>query len=284
MPSIAIITDSDASISPALAAEHGIAQVPINIHFGEKLYRTWVDVNDSQLFGLIDEAGKLPTTSAPSPGQFAEAYKAAFADGADEVICLTVSGKISATYNAALAAKDLVTEGTITVIDTNQLSISQGFMALEAAKLAKEGLETGEIVDCVTRLGERVHFFGALATLKYLAMSGRVGHLAAGMANILNIKPILSIQDGELDLLEKVRTQRKAWARVVELASKILEGEEPEQMAIVHVAAPDQAQKFESLLREKLPCPDDILITELTAGLSVHSGAGMVGVGFVTAG
>lgn len=283
MPSIAIITDSDASLSPAFAAEHGISQVPINIHFGETLYRTWIDVNDSQLFGLIDKAGKLPTTSAPSPGEFTEAYKAAFDAGADEIICLTVSGKISATYNAALTAKELVPDGTITVIDTQQLTISQGFMALEAAKLAKEGLETEEIVERVANLGKRTHFFGALATLKYLAMSGRVGHLTAGMANVLNIKPILSIQDGELDLLEKIRTQRKAWNRVIELSSDVLKGEKPEQMAIVHVAAPEQAQKLEALLREKLPCPDEILITELTAGLSVHSGAGMVGVGFVTA-
>ncbi|MBS1250856.1 MAG: Protein DegV [Chloroflexi bacterium] len=283
MPSIAIITDTDASLSPAFAAEHGITQVPINVHFGEELYRTWVDIDDSQLFARIDEEGKLPTTSAPSPGQFAEAYQAAFADGADEVICLTVSAKVSATYNAALTAKDMLPEERITVVDTEQLSISQGYMALEGAKLAREGLGRQEIIDGIMSVGERAHFFGALATLKYLAMSGRVGHLAAGMANVLNIKPILSIQDGELDLLEKVRTQRKAWARVAELAANTLEGKVPEQMAIAHVAAPDRAREFERLLRQKLPCPDEILITELTAGLSVHSGAGMVGVGFVTA-
>ena len=114
-------------------------------------------------------------------------------------------------------------------------------------------------------------------------MSGRVGHLAAGMANILNIKPILSIQDGELKLLEKVRTRRKAWERVVELTANTLNGVEPERMAIIHVAAPEQAGEFETLLREKLPCPPEILITELTAGLSVHSGAGMVGVTVITA-
>lgn len=278
MSSIAIITDTDASLSPALAEKYGIRQAAINVHFDEELYRTWEDINDAQLFERIDAEGKLPTTSAPSPGQFAEAYQAAFDEGAKEVICFTVSEKISATYSAALTAKDVVPELKITVVDTKQLSIAQGFMVLEAAKLAKKGAGREEIIEHALHVGERVHLFGALDTLKYLAMSGRVGHLAAGMADILNIKPILSIQEGELDLLEKVRTRRKAWRRVAELTSGVLSGVAPEQMAIIHVAAPEKAQEFEAFLREKLPCPSEILITELTAGLSVHSGAGMVAV------
>ena len=283
MSSIAIITDTDASLSPELAEEHGIRQAAINVHFGEKLYRTWADINDKQLFARIDADGKLPTTSAPSPGQFAEVYQAAFDNGADEIICFTVSEKISATYSAALAAKEFIPGKPITVVDTRQLSMAQGFMVLEAAKLAQNAYSREEIINRALNVGERVHLFGALSTLKYLAMSGRVGHLTAGMANILNIKPILSIQEGKLELLEKVRTRHKAWARVVELTENALSGKTPEQMAIIHVAASEQAREFETLLREKLPCPPKILIAELTAGLSVHSGAGLVGVTVVTA-
>ncbi|RLD03845.1 MAG: hypothetical protein DRI56_11930 [Chloroflexota bacterium] len=283
MSSIAIITDTGASLSPELAEEHGIRQAAINVHFGEKLYRTWADINDKQLFARIDADGKLPTTSAPSPGQFAEVYQAAFDNGADEIICFTVSEKISATYSAALAAKEFIPGKPITVVDTRQLSMAQGFMVLEAAKLAQNAYSREEIINRALNVGERVHLFGALSTLKYLAMSGRVGHLTAGMANILNIKPILSIQEGKLELLEKVRTRHKAWARVVELTENTLSGKTPEQMAIIHVAASEQAREFETLLREKLPCPPKILIAELTAGLSVHSGAGLVGVTVVTA-
>lgn len=280
MTSIAIVTDTDSSIPFDIAEQHNIQQAPINIHFGKETLKTEIEIDDVQLFERIDREGKIPTTSAPSPGQFAQAYKEAFETGADEVICFTVSSEVSATYSAAIAATDMLPDKTITVIDSRNLTLGQGFMVLEAAEMAKAGHSRKEIIEAAKGLEKRSHFFGALSTLKYLAMSGRVGHLAAGMANLLNIRPILTIRDGKLDMLEKVRTRSKSWDRVIELVSNTLDGHAPERMGIVHVAALNQAKEFEALLRAEVPCPDDILIANLTAGLSVHSGAGMIGVGF----
>ncbi len=281
MSPIAIVTDTDCSLPFELSDKHNIRQVPINILFGEQTLRTEIDINDVQLFERIDREGALPTTSAPSPGQFAEAYQAAFEAGADEVICFTVSGEVSATFDAAVNAKELVPDKTITVVDSRSLSLGQGFVALEAAELAQAGKGREEIIAATQAMEARSHFFAALSTLKYLAMSGRVGHLAAGMANLLNIKPILTIRDGKLDMLERIRTKSKAWARLLALTAEAI-GEKPvERMGIVHVAAVEQAKQFETLLRENVSCPDEILIADLTAGLAVHSGAGMVGVGLV---
>lgn len=280
---IAIITDTDSSLPAAVAAQYGIRQVPINIHFGEETFQAAVDINDAEAFVRIDRDGKLPTTSAPTPGQFAEAYQAAFDAGAQSVLCFCVSAEISGTYNAAVTARDLMPDLDITVVDSRTLSMGQGFMAIAAAEAVQQGASKEEAIAAAESVRERTHVYAALATLKYLAMSGRVGYLAAGMANLLNIKPILTVRDGKLDMLEKVRTQRKAWDRAVELTVESLGERSIERMAIIHVNAPEKAREFEALLREHLSCPTDVITAEFTPGLSIHSGTGIVGVVVVAA-
>jgi DegV family protein with EDD domain len=281
MPAITIVTDTDASLPAGLAARYGIRQVPIMVHFGQESLKTGEEIDDAALFARVDREGRLPTTSAPAPGQFKEAYQAAFDEGADEILCLTVSGEVSATYNAALVACDDFPKGQIRVVDTRSLTMGQGFMVLAAAEAVEAGASAQEAADIALAMGDRTHLYAALSTVKYLAMSGRVGNLAAGMANLLNVKPVLSLRDGKLDLLERVRTQRQAWQRVIERTAQALDGRAIERMAIAHVAVPHDARRFEKEIRATLPCPDEILITELTPGLSVHGGAGMVGVATV---
>jgi DegV family protein with EDD domain len=287
MPRIAIITDTDSSLPRDLAAQHHIRQVPIVIQFGRTLtgaqaLLTDDDIDDAQLFARVDRDGQLPTTSAPSPGQFATAFRAAFDEGADQVICFTVSSAMSATHASAVNARDLLLDRDITVVDTQSLSLGQGFMVLTAAEAVQAGVSRDEIIQRALAVGERTHLFAALSTVKYLAMSGRVGSIAAGMAGLLSIKPILTIREGKLEMVERVRTQKKAWARVLSLADHIIAAQAVERLAIVHVAAPEAAREFEKMLRVALNCPPEIMIAELTPGLSVHTGAGLVGLAFVS--
>lgn len=281
MKKIAIITDTDSSLPMDVAQKLNIRQVPIGIHFDDEIFDAVYQINDRQLFERIDREKKLPTTSAPSTGRWIEAYQEAFNAGADEVICFCVSGAISSTYNSALAAVEYVPGREITVVDTQSCAIEQGFMVLEAASAAEEGATRVEIIERAFDIQKRTVLYGALATLRYVAMSGRVGYLAAGIANLLDVKPILTIRDGKLEMQEKVRTRKNAWLRMIELTNKRLNGRSIQAMAILHVGVEDIAREFEVLLREKMDVPEKFIITELTPGLSVHTGTGLVGLCFV---
>ncbi|MEE4193792.1 MAG: DegV family protein [Anaerolineae bacterium] len=280
---VAVVTDTDASLTIELAKEYGIRLVPITVQFGEESFDSEFEILDEEVFSRIDAAGKLPTTAAPSPGKWAEGFQAAFDEGADAVLCFTVSRNLSATYDAAvMAATDLLEGKNITVVDTNSLSMAQGFMAMEAATVLKNGGSIEEAIAAAKSYEGRTYLYGALATLRYLAMSGRVGQLAAGMANMLNIKPILTMQNGKLELLEKIRTQKKAWMRMIELLREKAGDRKIEKVAILHVACLEEAKRFEELLRKHLDIPEEVIICSMTAGLSVHTGAGLVGVTLVT--
>ncbi len=282
MPRIAIVTDTDSSIPLHISKSLGIIQVPITINFDGDSYAAVDEINDAQVFSRIDSSGKLPTTAAPSPGKFAEAFSQAFQTGAESVLCFCVSSEVSATYGAAVAARELTPHLDITVIDTRSLSMGFGFMVLEAAEAANNGASKEEIIKLAMAVGERTHLFAALSTLKYLAMSGRVSQVAAGFASVLSVKPVLTIREGKLDLLERVRTQSKAFERVTELALQTIGEKSIQHLCIVHVNAIESARAFESNLRQVLSYPQDVMFVELTPGLSIHSGTGLVGVCFVT--
>jgi DegV family protein with EDD domain len=283
MSHIAIITDTDSSLPFELAKKHNIVQVPIIIQFGDESFRDAYDIDNDTVFRRIDKGGKLPTTAAPSPGLFLEAFKAAFDSGAESVLCFNISSEMSATYASARQAAEMLPGKRIEVVDTRSLAMGQGYMVLAAAETVAKGGSIEEAMAAAEDICSRTYIFGSLATLKYIAMSGRVSHLAAGMAGLLDIKPVLTLQNGKLELLEKIRTQGKSWNRAVELSAEKAAGRKIEKMAVLHVKAPEAGRQFESLLKAALPCPEEITFAAIHPGLAVHTGAGMVAVIFVAA-
>jgi DegV family protein with EDD domain len=282
MNKIAIVTDTDSSLPVELANQHGIRQVPITIHFEDSSFTTGVDIDDRLLFEIIDRKKKLPTTSAPSPSAFANAFEAAFHEGADAILCICVSSKVSATYNSAVNAAEMYPDRDISVIDSQNLSMGQGFMVLAAAEAVSQGATKDEAIRQALAVGRRTHLFAVLSTVKYLAMSGRVGKIAAGMADTLNIKPILTMQDGKLELLERIRTRKKAVERTLELTCASAHGKAIQRVAFMHINNLKEAQELQSQLRKLLPLPSSFVMTEFTPGLSVHAGSGVVGVTLLT--
>jgi len=278
MSSIAVVTDSDAGLPPELVERYAIRVVPINIQFDQETLRSGVDIDDAALFARVDREGKLPSTSAPSPGAFKDAFDAAFAGGAEALVCVCVSSEISATYQSALTARDLMPERQVAVLDSRTVSMGQGFMALAAAEQASRGAALPQVVAMAESVGARTFVYGALATLKYLAMSGRVGHVAAGFGNLMNVKPIVTLKEGKLEMLERVRSRQRSLARLTELVQECVDGGELEQLAVVHAVAPDEAVAFQRALCSTVACPDTVVFTEFTPGLSVHTGAGLIAV------
>lgn len=277
MTNIKVITDSDSSLSLALANQYGIRLVPITIQFGSESYTTNIDIDDKQLFEKIDASGKLPTTAAPSPGAFTAAFTEAFEQGADSIICICVSGKVSSTYESALLAAREMPERKITVVDSNSMTIGQGMVALAAAEAVAAGASHEEAVKKAESLIPRLYTYASFSTLKYLAMSGRVGKFVAVMASALDIRPLLTLRDGVLQMLEKVRTRSAAMDRLVNLIVKASEGKTIERIGFYHINNPDDLKVLEARLREKLDLPEDALRVEFTPGLSVHAGPGMIG-------
>ena len=198
------------------------------------------------------------------------------------MLCFTVSSEVSATYAAAVSASEMYPDRDIKVVDTRSIALGQGMMVLAAAEALAAGSSLDEAVAAAMDTGQRTHLFAALPTLKYLAMSGRVGHLVAGVAGLLSVRPILTIRDGKLNLLERIRTQKKSWERVVELCKETIGDRPIERMAMLHVTAPEDSKQLEAMLRAELTFLEEILYTELNPGLSIHAGAGLVGVVFVT--
>jgi len=282
MPPIAIITDTDSSLPLDLAQQYHIVEVPIIVQFGEESFRDVYDIDNAAVFARIDREGKLPGTAAPSPGKFVEAYQAAFDAGADEILCLTISSEMSAVYSVARSAAEMFAGKTIKVVDSRTVAYAEGLMAIAAAKAIANGASMDQAVTAAEDLRDRTHLFAALSTLKYLAMSGRVGQVAAGFGSLLEIKPILTLRNEKLEMLERIRTQGKAWARTIELTIEASGGRAVEQIAILHVNAPESARQFELLVRAALDCPAEIRHVEMTPGLSIHTGAGLVGVVMVT--
>ncbi len=278
MNDIALVADTGTSLPLALAEKYNITLIPVMVHFGKEIFRAVLDIDDQQVFERIDRENKLATTSAPTTEHFIEVFQQAFDKGHSGLLCITTSSKISSAYQAALVARERFTDKAIVILDSQTISMSEGFQAIAAAEVLNKGGTLQQAVAAAERTRENSHAFFALSTLKYMSMSGRIGYLAAGIATLLDMKPILSVADGEMGMVERVRSQSRSWERILELTVEKAAGSRVQRLSVVHVNAPEAAAELEAQLRQFLLCPDEIIIAELNPSLSIHSGSGTVGI------
>ncbi|MGD8634273.1 MAG: DegV family protein [Anaerolineales bacterium] len=272
---IKLVADSTCNLPERLIEKHDIKIAPISIQFGEESYEEGVEIDRDLFYRKIEEMGIIPTTSQPSPAWF-ERYFREYHEQGHETLVVTVTAKHSGTYDSALLAKSMVPEATVEVFDSASISLGTGWMLLEAARAAEGGEELQSIVEKLQHIRENSYLYLTPETLKYLQMSGRVGQLQGAIASLLNVKPIIYLEDGALEAGENVRKRSKAIDRLVELLAEKIDREAPIHLAVIHARAQQEAAKLLEQAQSMFNVRE-YLMEDLVASLAVHGGPGILG-------
>lgn len=266
-----IVTDSATDLPPEAVRDLGITVVPLSIHFGDRTYIDGKDIDTSGFYRLLKTEHVHPRTAQPPAGLFERAYRS-IAAGGDEIIAITLAASLSGTYNSAALAAQNVPEARVTLIDSRTASMATGSLVLRAARMAREGATVQEIEEKVRDMMRRLSVALLVDTLTYLQRGGRIGRASSMLGTMLNIKPILTVRDGEVAPLKRVRTRGKALQEMVSVAA----AQPLEELYVLHAAAPEEAAAFAAMLR---PVYDERPVPVLPLGpvVGVHVGPGALG-------
>jgi DegV family protein with EDD domain len=278
---IKIVTDSTAYLPETTIQEHDVRVVPLYVHFGEEAFREGVELSNEEFYARLKTAPALPTTSQPSAGEFHEVFKE-LSDAGHEIVTLTISSKLSGTWNSAMAAKKMIPDAKISVVDTLSTAISLELLVNAALEAAAAGATRQEVVEQIEEKKTGVSFMFVVDTLEYLAKGGRIGNARAFLGTLLKVKPILMLEDGAIEPLEQVRSKRKAQARMVDLALERIGGRGPQaRVGVTNALAAEEGKALSQDLRARLGCAEPI-VSSLGPVIGTHTGPGCVGVAFYT--
>ena len=270
---VKIVTDSVSDIPSNLASSLDITMVPLTVNFGVESFLDGVEITPQEFFEKITTASSLPTTAAPSIGAFSEVYKDLTGKG-HEVVSLHVSGKLSATLSSATQAAAELGNEHVSVVDTQAVSAMEALIVTAAARVAIAGGSVEEVIAKAKSSIGKTAVYVVLDTLEYLQKGGRIGRAAALMGGLLNIKPILTLNDGEVHPHEKVRTRAKALARIIEIVQA---GGPYEEITVMHASAKDDAEYLTSVL-EPMCSELPIVSSQIGPVVGTHAGPGSVAV------
>jgi DegV family protein with EDD domain len=277
---IRVVTDSTSYIPPELARQHQIAVVPLKVLFGTEVYDEITGLSNADFYRRLASTTDFPTTSQPAAGEFNQAYQNILQqDPTGQILVLTISAKLSGTYNSAVIAAGQLPEASITVFDTLSAAMGLGLMAITASELATAGQNLDQILTRLEQMRRDTSIFLVVDTLEYLKRGGRIGTAAAFLGTLLNTKPILAIVEGKLQPLDRVRTKKKALERLFSaLKSKLADPQQPVQAGIMHIAAQAELESLAALMKEYFNITR-LYTSELGPVIGAHLGPGALGVG-----
>jgi DegV family protein with EDD domain len=271
---VAIFTDSASDFDPAEADAEGITVIPLMVTFGSETFRAGVDLSTEAFWErMVAPDAPFPKTAASSPGDFKEAYEAAFEDGVDAIVSIHVAGTLSGTIKSAQIARDMLPDREIHVVDSQGASMGEGILARMGVELAAAGRPAAEIAETLEARARDIRIYLTLETLEYLKKGGRISGTQAAIGTLLSEKPIIRVEEGVVDTIDKFRTRAKARERMVELIT-----ERPiERLAILHTISPDiETFRDEVAGRAGLDARD-VTIDLVGASVGPHLGPGCVG-------
>ena len=280
MEKVAIVTDSIACLTREMVGQYQIKIVPINIHFGDKVYRDWVDITPDEAYEMFLEDHERFNTSAASPMDCLETYREV-SQQAKNILFVTVSAKISTMYNVALVAREQAKEElpqtSIEVLDSRTATAAEGFIALAAAQAAEEGKSLGEVVKAAEEVRERVGVLVFLNTVRYVYRSGRIPKVAARAGSILSIRPIFSVS-GEVHFVGVVRNRGRGIDRMLKIMKDKV-GQSPAHIAVMHAYDLDEAKRLGERVSSEFNCKE-LWVTEFSPVMGYSCGTGTLGVAF----
>jgi DegV family protein with EDD domain len=277
---VAVVTDSAADLPAELAAAQGITVVPLDVRLGRYSADEMRGVDPAEFWRRCAEVPDLPETSAPSPGAFRDAFTAAAESGARGVVCVTISSKLSATHQAALAgAAEAAGDIGVEVVDSRFATLGEGLIALEAARCSAEGGDLATCVAAVRSAIARTEVFGTLDTLENLRRGGRIGGAQAFLGSLLSIKPVVEVRDGVVEPESRQRTRARSLAYLVDKLASI---GPLERLGVVHAAAPDLGELLAATA--KMFPLEDTVVAYIGPVIGAHTGAGTVGLCALRAG
>jgi len=276
MGGVRIVTDSSCDLPNDLVTELDIDVVPLTIRFGGEELVDRRDLSPKEFWARCHSSPVLPETAAPSPGAFETAFRRATDLGADGIVCINLSSKLSATGQAAqMGARSLEGQVPIRVVDSKSVTMGLGMIVVAAARMAADGKGLDDVAGLAEDLASRTRVYGALDTLENLKKGGRVGGASAFIGSMLAIKPIIEVRDGEVEAESKQRTRSKALRYIVD---KVRSQPNLENLAVMHGDAPD-LDEFLDLL-DPLVGRDNIVIGDIGAVIGTHAGPRVIGVAF----
>ena len=274
---VRIVTDSAADLSDELVKELEVGVVPLTIRFGAEEFVDRQDLTPDEFYARCAASPVLPETAAPSPGRFESAFRAAFDDGADSVVCINISSGLSATMASAQNAARALEDRDVRVVDSRSVTWGLGSQVVAAARAAAAGATADDIVPLVEDMVGRTRVYGTLDTLENLKKGGRIGNAQALIGSLLSIKPLIAV-DGVVEEAGRARTRSKA---LKSLVGKVREAGTVENLGVMHGQAPD-IEEFVTMLGEVHP-KDQIHVGEIGATIGVHAGPRVIGLTFQVA-